>query len=43
LLPLHEAQLLTQLKHSGLPLGLIMKFHVPALTGGIRRPANVLG
>ncbi|MBN8249247.1 MAG: GxxExxY protein [Verrucomicrobia bacterium] len=37
LLPIHEAQLLTYLKVSGCPLGLLVNFNVPILTQGIRR------
>jgi GxxExxY protein len=35
--PLHEAQLLTYLKLSGLPTGLIINFNSPVLHDGIRR------
>ena len=38
--PIHEAQLLTYLKLSGLWLGLIINFNVPVLKKGIRRIAN---
>jgi GxxExxY protein len=37
LLPIHEAQLLTYLKLSGLSLGLLINFHVPTLREGIKR------
>lgn len=37
LLPIHEAQLLTYLKLSHLPIGLLINFNVPILTQGIRR------
>jgi GxxExxY protein len=37
LLPIHEAQLLTYLKLSALPLGLLINFHVPVLREGLRR------
>jgi GxxExxY protein len=40
LLPIHEAQLLTYLKLSGLTLGLLVNFNVPALKAGIKRIAN---
>jgi GxxExxY protein len=40
LLPVHEAQLLTYLKLSGLSLGLLINFNVPVLKAGIRRIAN---
>jgi len=35
--PIHEAQLLTYLKLSGIRLGLLMNFNVPVLKDGIRR------
>ena len=37
LLPVHEAQILTYLKRSGLPVGLILYFNVPMMRDGIRR------
>lgn len=37
LLPVHEAQILTYLKLSGLPVGLILNFNVPMMRDGIRR------
>jgi GxxExxY protein len=37
LLPVHEAQLLTYLKLSGMKLGLLLNFNVPLLRDGIRR------
>jgi GxxExxY protein len=40
LLPVHEAQLLTYLKLSGLTLGLLINFNVPVLRNGIKRIAN---
>jgi GxxExxY protein len=40
LLPIHEAQLLTYLKLSGLTLGLLINFNVPVLKDGIKRIAN---
>lgn len=40
LLPIHEAQLLSYLKLSGLKLGLLMNFNVELLKDGIRRFAN---
>ena len=40
LLPIHEAQLLTYLKLSGLTLGLLINFNVPLLKNGIKRLAN---
>ena len=35
--PIHEAQLLTYLKLTGLKVGLLINFNVPALREGIRR------
>lgn len=40
LLPIHDAQLLTYLKLSGLTLGLLINFNVPVLKDGIKRIAN---
>jgi GxxExxY protein len=40
LLPIHEAQLLTYLKLSGLSLGLLINFNVPVLKSGIKRIVN---
>ena len=40
LLPIHEAQLLTYLKLSGLKIGLLINFNVPMLKDGIKRLAN---
>ncbi len=37
LLPVHDAQLLTYLKLSGLRVGLLLNFNVPILKQGIRR------
>lgn len=37
LLPVHEAQLLTYLKLTGLHTGLLLNFNVPILKSGIRR------
>ena len=37
ILPVHEAQLLSYLRLSGLRLGLLINFHVPVLKDGIRR------
>ena len=36
----HEAQLISYLSITGLPLGLIINFNVPALRHGIRRIAG---
>jgi GxxExxY protein len=38
--PIHEAQLLTYLRLSGLNLGLLINFNVPVLKDGIRRIVN---
>jgi len=38
--PIHEAQLLTYLKLTGLKIGLLINFNVPFLKMGIRRIAN---
>ena len=40
LLPIHEAQLLTYLKLTGIKIGLLINFNVPILKKGIRRIAN---
>ena len=37
ILPVHEAQLLTYLRLSGLRVGLLMNFHAPRLKDGLRR------
>jgi len=37
LLPIHEAQLLTYLKLSGIRTGLLLNFHSPVLKDGIKR------
>jgi GxxExxY protein len=39
-LPVHEAQLLSYLRLSGCPVGLLINFHVPLLRDGIRRMVN---
>ena len=39
-LPIHEFQLLTYLKLSGMKLGLLINFNVPQLKDGIRRKIN---
>lgn len=39
LLPLHQAQLLSYLKLTGLRLGLLINFHVPLIKDGIKRIA----
>ncbi len=38
--PIHEAQLLTYLKLTGLKIGLLMNFNVSLLKDGIKRLAN---
>lgn len=40
--PVHEAQLLTYLRLSGLHLGYILNWNVPVLKNGIRRMVNNL-
>ena len=40
LIPIHEAQLLSYLKLSKLPIGLLINFNVRLLRDGIRRIAN---
>lgn len=37
LLPVHEAQMLTYLKLSGIRVGLLLNFNVPVLRDGLRR------
>ncbi|MBQ8090079.1 MAG: GxxExxY protein [Pyramidobacter sp.] len=39
-LPVHEAQLLSYLRLSRLPLGLLINFNVPLIKDGIKRFAN---
>lgn len=39
LLPIHEAQMLTYLKLSGIPTGLLLNFNTPVLKDGVRRLA----
>ena len=38
--PIHEAQLLTYLKLSGMKVGLLINFNVPVLKDGIKRLVN---
>ena len=38
--PIHHAQLLTYLRLTGLPLGLLLNFNVPVLKDGIKRMIN---
>lgn len=40
LLPIHQAQLLTYLKLSGMTYGLLVNFHVPVLKDGLKRIVN---
>jgi GxxExxY protein len=40
LLPVHDAQLLTYLRLTGCPIGLLINFNVPKLKDGIRRLLN---
>jgi GxxExxY protein len=37
LLPVHEAQVITYLKLSGIPTGLLLNFNTPVLKEGVRR------
>jgi len=39
-LPVHEAQVITYLKLSGLPVGLLVNFHTAAIRHGLRRLTN---
>jgi GxxExxY protein len=40
ILPVHEVQLLSYLRFSERPVGLLINFHVPRLKDGIRRVVN---
>jgi GxxExxY protein len=40
LIPVHEAQIITYLKLTGLRLGLLINFNVPRLIQGVKRFAN---
>jgi GxxExxY protein len=40
LLPVHEAQVLTYLRHAGLPVGLLLNFNMATLRDGVRRFAR---
>ena len=40
LLPVHDAQVLSYLKLSGLKVGLLINFHVPVLKDGLKRLMN---
>ena len=42
-LPVHRSQLLSQLKLTGLPLGLLLNFKVPHMRDGIERFINAAG
>jgi GxxExxY protein len=42
LAPIHRAQMLTYLRLTGCPLGLLINFNVPVLIQGIRRVVNNL-
>ena len=42
IMPIHEAQILTYLKLSGLKLGLLLNFNVPFMRNGIKRIVNGL-
>jgi len=39
-LPVHQAQLLTYLSLTGLPVGLLINFNVPRLVNGVKRVIN---
>ncbi len=41
--PIHEAQLLSYLRISGLPVGLILNFQVPLMRDGVRRMIHSRG
>ena len=40
ILPIHRAQLLTYLRHTGLSVGLLINFNVPVLMDGVVRQVN---
>lgn len=40
LLPIHEAQLMTYLRLTGHPVGLLLNFTVPLFTSGVKRIVN---
>lgn len=40
LLPIHQAQLLSYLRLTGCPIGLLLNFHVQVLKNGIKRVVN---
>lgn len=40
LLPVHEAQVLTYLRHAGLPVALLLNFNMATLRDGVRRFAR---
>lgn len=42
MIPIHEAQLVTYLKLSGYPIGLLINFNVPLIKDGIRRMVRSL-
>ena len=42
MVPIHEAQLVTYLKLSGYPIGLLINFNVPLIKDGIRRMVRSL-
>jgi GxxExxY protein len=42
ILPIHEAQLLSYLKLSGIKLGLLLNFNAPVLKHGVKRIVNNL-
>ena len=40
ILPVHKAQVLSYLRETGLPVGLLINFHVPRLADGVSRLIN---
>ena len=43
LAPIHDAQLLTYLRLTGCPVGLLINFNVARLIDGVRRRVNTVG
>ena len=43
ILPVHDAQLLTYLRLTGCPVGLLINFNVVRLVDGVRRLVNTVG
>jgi GxxExxY protein len=42
IIPIHEVQLVTYLKLTGLPAGLLLNFNVPVMKDGIKRRLNTV-